>query len=105
MIRNSVMAGPAVLRGTLDLIVLQTLGTLGPLDGYGITVRLRKLSGGALSVNAEIFPGCSSSNNAAWSALPGRSRTTSGRREPAPSHPPAAGSSHVTRRNGIARRS
>ena len=33
-----------LLPGTLDLIVLKTLDTLGPLHGYGITRRIRQVS-------------------------------------------------------------
>src|SRR6187397_1135425 len=37
-----------VLQGTLDLMVLQTLDSLGPLHGYAIAARLEQLSNGAL---------------------------------------------------------
>jgi transcriptional regulator len=40
-----------VLQGTLDLMVLQTLDSLGPLHGYGIAARLEQVSGGALQLN------------------------------------------------------
>ena len=40
-----------VLQGTLDLMVLQTLHSLGPLHGYAIAARLEQVSGGALQVN------------------------------------------------------
>jgi PadR family transcriptional regulator PadR len=40
-----------VLQGTLDLMVLQTLGSLGPLHGYAIAARLAQVSGGALQLN------------------------------------------------------
>jgi PadR family transcriptional regulator, regulatory protein PadR len=40
-----------VLQGTLDLLVLKTLDTLGPLHGYGIAVRLQQVSGDALQLN------------------------------------------------------
>ena len=40
-----------VLQGTLDLMVLQTLGTLGPLHGYAIAARLEQVSSGALQLN------------------------------------------------------
>lgn len=33
-----------LLPGTLDLIVLKTLDTMGPLHGYGITRRIRQVS-------------------------------------------------------------
>ena len=40
-----------VLQGTLDLIVLQTLDSLGALHGYAIATRLEQVSGGALQLN------------------------------------------------------
>jgi transcriptional regulator len=40
-----------VLRGTLDLMVLQTLATLGPLHGYAIAARLGQVSQGSLQLN------------------------------------------------------
>src|SRR5437762_13072237 len=40
-----------VLQGTLDLMVLQTLATLGPLHGYAIAARLEQVSTGALRLN------------------------------------------------------
>jgi PadR family transcriptional regulator, regulatory protein PadR len=40
-----------VLQGTLDLMVLQTLDTIGPLHGYGIARRLEQVSEDALKLN------------------------------------------------------
>jgi PadR family transcriptional regulator PadR len=40
-----------ILQGTLDLMVLQTLDSLGPLHGYAIAARLEQVSGGALQLN------------------------------------------------------
>ena len=40
-----------VLQGTLDLMVLQTLDSLGPLHGYAIAARLEQTSAGALQLN------------------------------------------------------
>src|ERR671918_1877228 len=40
-----------VLQGTLDLMVLQTVSTLGPLHGYSIAARLEQVSRGALQLN------------------------------------------------------
>ncbi len=40
-----------ILQGTLDLMVLQTLATLGPSHGYAIAARLEQVSGGALRLN------------------------------------------------------
>lgn len=47
-----------VLQGTLDLMVLQTVATLGPLHGYAIAARLEQVSRGALLVNmGTLYPG------------------------------------------------
>lgn len=40
-----------VLRGTLDLMVLQTLVALGPQHGYAVGARLEQVSSGALTLN------------------------------------------------------
>ena len=40
-----------VLQGTLDLIVLKTLETLGPTHGYGIAVRIQQVSVNVLHLN------------------------------------------------------
>jgi PadR family transcriptional regulator PadR len=48
---NREQAKADVLQGTLDLMVLQTLETLGALHGYAIAARLEQVSGGALQLN------------------------------------------------------
>jgi PadR family transcriptional regulator, regulatory protein PadR len=40
-----------VLQGTLDLLVLKTLDTLGPLHGFGIARRIQQVSQDALLLN------------------------------------------------------
>ena len=40
-----------VRQGTLALMVLKTLETLGPLHGYGIARRIEQTSGDLLSIN------------------------------------------------------
>ena len=40
-----------VLQGTLDLMVMRTLETLGPSHGYTIASRLEQVSNGALQLN------------------------------------------------------
>ena len=40
-----------VLQGTLDLMVLKTLDTLGPLHGYGIARRIEQVSENLLQMN------------------------------------------------------
>lgn len=40
-----------LLQGTLDLMVLQTLSSLGPLHGYGIARRIEQVSGDEILLN------------------------------------------------------
>src|SRR5215471_15900437 len=40
-----------VLQGTLDMLVLKTLDTLGPQHGYGIAQRIAQISDSVLSLN------------------------------------------------------
>jgi transcriptional regulator len=47
-----------VLPGTLDLMILQTVATLGPLHGYAIAARLEQVSEGAHQINmGTLYPG------------------------------------------------
>jgi PadR family transcriptional regulator, regulatory protein PadR len=48
---NKAAAKADVLQGTLDLMVLQTVESLGPLHGYSIAARLEQISRGALQLN------------------------------------------------------
>lgn len=46
-----------LLQGTLDLMVLKTLETMGPLHGYGIARRIEQVSEDALILNqGTIYP-------------------------------------------------
>ncbi len=46
-----------VLQGTLDLMVLKTLESMGPLHGYGIARRIEQVSANGLSLNqGTIYP-------------------------------------------------
>jgi len=57
-VANKEPAKAEVLQGTLDLMPLQTLTTLGPLHGYSIAARLEQVSGGALRINmGTLYPG------------------------------------------------
>ena len=48
---------PDVLQGTLDLMVLKTLQSMGPLHGYGIARRIEQVSGDSLTLNqGTIYP-------------------------------------------------
>ena len=40
-----------VLQGTLDLLVLKTLDTMGPMHGFGIALRLQQVSENLLQLN------------------------------------------------------
>ena len=40
-----------VLQGTLDLLVLKTLDSMGPMHGFGIAVRIQQVSEDLLQLN------------------------------------------------------
>src|ERR1700760_3204154 len=51
---RSVLMTPSkldLLQGTLDLMVLQTLTSMGPLHGYGIDRRIEQVSGDEVLLN------------------------------------------------------
>jgi PadR family transcriptional regulator len=51
-------ARAGLLQGTLDLMVLQTVATMGPLHGYAIAARLEHVSEGAHQINmGTLYPG------------------------------------------------
>jgi transcriptional regulator len=55
---NEKPAKADVLQGTLELMVLQTLSTLGPLHGYAVSARLEQASRGAIQLNmGTLYPG------------------------------------------------
>ena len=46
-----------ILQGTLDLMILRTLATIGPQHAYGIANRLQQVSDDALNLNqGTIYP-------------------------------------------------
>ena len=48
---------PEVMHGTLDLMVLTTLETLGPLHGFGIARRIEQVAGDGLELNhGTVYP-------------------------------------------------
>ena len=51
VVAKTVQSKADVLQGTLDLMVLRTLESLGPLHGYAISARLEQVSSGALQLN------------------------------------------------------
>jgi PadR family transcriptional regulator PadR len=40
-----------ILQGTLDLMVLRTLETMGPQHGFGLAKRIQQISAGVLDLN------------------------------------------------------
>jgi PadR family transcriptional regulator, regulatory protein PadR len=45
-----------LLKGTLDLLILKTLATMGPLHGYSIARRLEQMSGTLRLSQGTIYP-------------------------------------------------
>ena len=86
---------PGILQGTLDLMVLRTLQTMGAQHGFGLAKRIQQISGGALDLNqGTLYPallrleqrgwitqwGCSDNNRKAKSyELTARGRRRIGR--------------------------
>ena len=51
------VAAPELLRGSLDLLVLRTLHTLGSLHGYAIARRIEQVAGGTMRLSqGAIYP-------------------------------------------------
>ena len=47
-----------VLQGTLDVMILQTLATLGPSHGYTIAARIAQVTNGSVRLNmGSLYPG------------------------------------------------
>ena len=47
-----------VLQGTLDLMILQTVATMGPLHGYAVAERIEQVSSGGIQLNmGTLYPG------------------------------------------------
>ena len=58
-----------VLQGTLDLILLRTLDTLGPLHGYGIARRIEQVSENLLQMNqGTVYPALLRPQQRGWIA-------------------------------------
>jgi PadR family transcriptional regulator, regulatory protein PadR len=57
-----------ILQGTLDLMILRTLATMGPQHAYGIASRLQQVSQDALSLNqGTIYPALVRIEQHGWS--------------------------------------
>jgi len=58
-----------VLQGTLDLLVLKTLETMGPMHGWGIARRLEQVSDNLLDMNkGTVYPALLRLEQAGWIA-------------------------------------
>ena len=56
-----------VLQGTLDLLVLKTLETMGPMHGWGIARRLEQVSENMLRLNqGTVYPALLRLEQAGW---------------------------------------
>jgi len=69
-----------ILRGTLDLIVLRTLASMGPQHAYGIATRLQQVSEDLLNLNqGTLYPALVRLEQQGWIA--GSWGTTESHRE------------------------
>ena len=63
------MSKTEVWQGTLVLMILKTLDTLGPLQGYGIARRIEQISGDQLSLNyGTLYPSLLKLEQEGWIA-------------------------------------
>lgn len=58
-----------VLQGTLDLLVLKTLDSMGPMHGFGIALRIQQVSEDLLQLNqGTLYPALLRLEQRAWIA-------------------------------------
>ena len=58
-----------VLQGTLDLLVLKTLDSMGPMHGFGIALRIQQVSEDLLRLNqGTLYPALLRLEQRAWIA-------------------------------------
>jgi transcriptional regulator len=58
-----------VLQGTLDLLVLKTLHSMGPMHGFGIALRILQVSENLLQLNqGTLYPALLRLEQRGWSA-------------------------------------
>ena len=58
-----------VLQGTLDLLVLKTLDSMGPMHGFGIALRIQQVSQDLLQLNqGTLYPALLRLEQRAWIA-------------------------------------
>ena len=85
---------PDILQGTLDLMVLKTLESMGPLHGYGIARRIEQVSGNTLILNqGTIYPRFCDWNSAAGSRPNGAFQSRAAAPASTPSPAPAGAAS------------
>src|SRR5262245_56694999 len=69
-----------LLQGTLDLIVLRALSTMGPLHAYGLAARLEQVADHSLSLNqGTLYPALVRLEQKGW--IKGAWQTTESNRE------------------------
>jgi transcriptional regulator len=69
-----------LLQGTLDLIVLRALSTMGPLHAYGLAARLEQVTDHPLSINqGTLYPALVRLEHKGW--IKGAWQTTASNRE------------------------
>ena len=58
-----------VLQGTLDLLVLKTLDSMGPMHGFGIALRIQQVSDDVLQLNqGTLYPALIRLDQRGWIA-------------------------------------
>ena len=63
------MSKTEIWQGTLVLMILKTLDTLGPLHGYGVARRIEQISGDRLSLNyGTLYPSLLKLEQEGWIA-------------------------------------
>jgi hypothetical protein len=119
MMSNRESSKAEVLRGMLDLMVLQTLAALGPQHGHAIGARIKQVSSGALTLNmGTLHPGLMrleqqrlvraewgvTGNNRQARFSHHRRRTPAARRRQEGVGPDGGGHRHTLRGSGVTRR-
>ena len=86
-----------IWQGTLALMILKTLDTLGPLHGYGIARRIEQTSGDLISLNyGTLYPSLLKLEQEGFPKTTARQSTTS-------SHAQAANNSNAKPKSGTKR--
>ena len=89
------------LQGTLDLVVLKTLASRGPMHGYAMTQHFARISNSVLRVEeGSLYPALHRMMQAGWLKAEWVSRRTDAGLATTTSPPPAAGNSLKKKRTG-----